>query len=147
MQVFHWVINLFFLQGRSQFCNKLSWLTTEGHLFLQPFEDSTLEVVKELHADIFELYKKGITDNGIPFPIQTLNSEFPNAKNKKDPDTRFQVKYPEGNFVQIEDLNLSFDEVLKGAYLDITTETSVTDQIDSSKVLSTGIGRETKFRP
>ena len=141
------MLNLFFLQGRSQFCNKLSWLTTEGHLFLQPFEDSTLEVVKELHADIFELYKKGITDKGIPFPIQTLNSEFPNAKNKKDPDTRFQVKYPEGNFVQIEDLNLSFDEVLKGAYLDITTETSVTDQIDSSKVLSTGIGRETKFRP
>ncbi|MFX1299169.1 MAG: hypothetical protein ACFFD2_30450 [Promethearchaeota archaeon] len=140
------MLNLFFLQGRTQFSNKISWLTTEGHLFLQPFEDSTLEVVQTLHSDIFALYKNNICEEGIPFPVQSLNTTFPNAKNKKNPDTRFQVKYPEGKFVQIEDLELSFNEVLKGAYLDITTETPVTEKIDATKVLSTGIGRETKFR-
>lgn len=140
------MLNMFFLQGRKQFANKLSWLTTEGHLYLQPFEDSTLEVVMDLHADIFELYKKGIVEDGIPFPIQTLDSEFPNAKNKKDPDTRFLVKYPEGEFIQIEDLGLTFDEVLKGAYLNITMETPVTESINSARVISTGIGRETNFR-
>jgi hypothetical protein len=139
------MLNLFFLQGRNQFANKLSWLTTEGHLFLQPFEESTLEVVQDLHADIFNLYKKGICEEGIPFPSQTVDSEFPNAK-RSDPDTRFQVKYPGGKFLQIEDLELSFEEVLKGAYLDITTETPLTEKIDGTKVLSTGIGRETKFR-
>jgi len=140
------MLNLFFLQGRKAFANKISWLTTEGHLFLQPFEESTLEVVMDMHADIFELYKKGICEEGIPFPIQTLESTFPNAQNKNDPDNRFKVKYPEGNFIQIEELGLSFEEVLKGAYLDITTETPVTEKIDASKVLSTGIGRETQFR-
>ncbi len=140
------ILNMFFLQGREQFANKLSWLTTEGHLYLQPFEESTLEVVMDLHAEIFELYKKGILEEGVPFPIQTLKSTFPNEKNKKDPDNRFNMKYPEGKFVQMDDLGLEFDEVLKGAYLDISTETPVTDPIDPSKVLSTGIGRGTRFR-
>ncbi|NVM54903.1 MAG: hypothetical protein HWN66_14460 [Candidatus Helarchaeota archaeon] len=56
------------------------------------------------------------------------------------------MKYPEGNFIQIDDLGLSFEEILKGAYLDITPETPITEKIDASKVLSTGIGRETDFR-
>lgn len=140
------MLNLFFLQGREAFSNKIAWLTTEGHLFLQPFEDSTLEVVQTLHAEIFELYKKWITERGIPFPIQTLKSSFPNAKNKKDPDNQFAVKYPEGEFVKIDDLGLEFEEVLKGAYLDITSETPVDEKLDSARVLSIGIGTGTKFR-
>ncbi len=140
------MLNMFFLQGRKQFCNKLSWLTTEGNLFLQPFEDSTLEVVMDLHAEIFELYKKGIVEEGIPYPIQTISCTFPNAKKKGDPDNRFKVNYPEGKFIQIDDLGLSFEEVLKGAYLDITTETPITEKIDASKVISMGIGRLTNFR-
>jgi len=140
------MLNLFFLQGRKEFTNKLSWLTTEGHLYLQPFEESTLEVIMDLHTEIFELYKKGIIEEGIPFPIQTLESTFPNAKNKKDPDSRFLLSYPEGKFIQIDDLELSFDDVLKGAYLDITQETALTEKIDRTRVLSTGIGRDTSFR-
>jgi len=140
------MLNLFFLQGRTTFSNKISWLTTEGHLFLQPFEESTLQVVKTLHADIFALYQKGICEEGIPFPIQTLNSHFPNAKDKNNPDYRFQIKYPEGDFIQIDDLGLNFEEVLEGVYLDITTETPSSEKLDSSKVLSVGIGSGTKFR-
>jgi hypothetical protein len=141
------MLSMFFYQGRKAFANKLSWLTTEGHLFLQPFEESTLKVVKDLHADIFKLYKDGICERGIPFPIQTLGSTFPNAKNVKDPDNRFQTIYfPEGKFIQIEDLGLSFEQVLKGAYLNITTETPITEKIDNSKVISLGIGRLSQFR-
>ncbi|MHA1264872.1 MAG: hypothetical protein ACTSRS_06510 [Candidatus Helarchaeota archaeon] len=140
------MLNLFFLQGRRQFCNKLSWLTTEGHLFLQPFEESTLEVVKDLHAEIFALYKKGILEDGIPFPIQTMDSSFPNVKNKSDPDRRFLVEYPPDQFIQIENLGLDFEDVLKGVYLDITTETQPSDPLDPSKVISLGIGRSTIFR-
>lgn len=140
------MLNMFFLQGRKQFCNKLSWLTTEGHLYLQPFEESTLEVVKDLHADIFELYKKNIGEGGIPFPIQTMNSSFPNAKTKENPDTRFLLKYPDGNFIHIDDLGLSFEEVLEGIYLDIVADSPSNTAINPSLVLSTGIGRNTKFR-
>lgn len=135
--------NLFFYQGRGDFCRKIASLTTSMDLYLQPFEPRNLEIIKTRVPHIFTTYKEQIENEGIPFPIQTINSSYPNLKSK-DPNTRFDKKYPGGSRIKPEDLGLTFEEVLKGVYLDVNHETPA-EKIDESKILSLGIGRNTEF--
>ncbi|MHA1893050.1 MAG: hypothetical protein ACTSX4_00980, partial [Candidatus Helarchaeota archaeon] len=62
----------------------------------------------------------------------------------KDPDIQFENKFPEGEFLKPEHLGYSIEEFLQGIYLDINHETKP-QKLDKSKILSLGIGRNTKF--
>ena len=53
-------------------------------------------------------------------------------------------KYSEG-WIQLDDLGIDIDEMLKGVFLDVTHETPLEEKIDSQKIISRGIGRTTKF--
>ncbi len=114
--------NLFFYQGRSTFISKLASLSTNMAFYLQPFEPRNLEILRNGAPHVVNIYKDQILNEGVPFPNQTLNCEFPNIR-KKDPNIRFKKKYPKGDFVKPDDLNLTFDEFLKGVYLDVNHET------------------------
>ncbi|MHA1380781.1 MAG: hypothetical protein ACTSRG_20635 [Candidatus Helarchaeota archaeon] len=136
--------NLFFYKPRKEFIKILASLTTNMKFYVQPFEPKNLDMIRTNVPDLFEIYRDQIENEGIPFPIQTINSTYPNIKSK-DPNIRFDKKYPKGDYLKPEDLNLSFEEFLMGLYLDVDHETPA-KKIDESKIISTGIGRNTVFK-
>ncbi len=139
------MINMFLYQGRAAFTKKLASLATHGHLFISPFEEKNRELIMRLHSHIYDWYQKEKIGKGVPYPIQTLGCEFPNLKQKKDPDTRFAYKYPHGDWIKPDELGIPPEELTKGVYLDVTHETPVEEKIDHSHIISIGIGRDTEF--
>lgn len=136
--------NLFFYKGRSEFTKIVASLTTNLKFYVQPFEPRNLELVRTRVPELFKIYQDMIENEGVPFPIQTINSDYPNLKNK-DPNTRFNKKYPKGDFIKPSDLGMDFEDFSHGVYLDVDNETPA-KKVDSSKILSTGIGRTTTFK-
>ncbi|NVM54382.1 MAG: hypothetical protein HWN66_11825 [Candidatus Helarchaeota archaeon] len=139
------VLGGMFYGGKQSFVSKITQLTTGGHLYYQPIEERTLKRHTASTPEIFDILKRRAMDNGVPLPIQSLNSTMPNIKKKSEPDTRFVVKYPDKNFINVEDMGLTFDELIQGVYFDITVETQPGEKFDESRVLSKGIGSKTKF--
>lgn len=70
---------------------------------------------------------------------------YQTSKKKSDPDTRFKAKYPEGKLMNIADADLTFDDVRKGIYLNVNSETKPSEKLDRSKIISLGIGSKTQF--
>jgi hypothetical protein len=134
-----------FYAGKQSILSKLTHLTTGGHLYCQPIEERTLKRHKDSTPEIFDILKRRDMDKGVPFPIQSLTSTMPNIKRKSEPDTRFEVKYPGKKFINVEDMGLTFDELIQGVYFDITAETQPDEKLDESRVLSKGIGSKTQF--
>ncbi|HUX98903.1 MAG TPA: hypothetical protein VMV49_05075 [Candidatus Deferrimicrobium sp.] len=136
--------NMFFYKGRSEFCKIVASLTTQMEFYVQPFEPHNLEIIRTRVPELFAIYKDQIENEGIPFPIQTINSNYPNMKSK-DPNIRFDKHYPPGDFLKPSDLDLTLEDFLSGVYLDVNHETPA-QKIDASKIKSTGIGRSTVFK-
>ena len=139
------MLNFFMYQGRGPFASKLASLATHGHLYISPFEEKNRDLIIRLHSHIYDWYRTEKIEKGVPYPIQTLECEFPNVKKKKDPDHRFEYKYPPGEWIKPADLGLSEDELAKGVYLDVTHETQIEEKINNSHIISIGIGRKTEF--
>ncbi|MHA1230860.1 MAG: hypothetical protein ACTSPQ_09450 [Candidatus Helarchaeota archaeon] len=144
MEPFSPAFNMFFYKGREDFIKMIASITTNMYFYVQPLEPFNLDLVKSRAPHVFEIYKDVIEKEGIPFPKQTINSSYPNIK-KKDPNIRFVKKYPKGPFIKPENIGLSLEEFLEGIFFDINHETEP-QIIDESKIISIGIGRNTKFR-
>ncbi|NVM03902.1 MAG: hypothetical protein HWN67_16340 [Candidatus Helarchaeota archaeon] len=118
-----------------------------GHvLYLLGIEEEIIQGIKEDFPEFYECaYVSFTTKHGIPRPSQTLNSVPPNLKSKATyKNEKFDWQYPEG-WITLEDLGLTIEEMLEGIYLDVTHETPLDEKIDSSKIVSRGIGRNTRF--
>ncbi|NHI92249.1 MAG: hypothetical protein EAX96_07075 [Candidatus Lokiarchaeota archaeon] len=135
--------NMFFLQGRGDFIKKIAGLTTETFLYMQPWEEYNYELIKRKVPHLFKIYKEGIESEGIPFPIQSVNSEYPNLK-KQDINIKFDKNYPQGPRIMLDELELEFDEFAKGVYFDINLDTKP-QQVGKDRIISKGIGRSTVF--
>ena len=131
------------MQGRDGFMMKLGSLTTQLKLYILPWEEENYNIIKTRAPGLFNIYKESIETEGIPFPIQSLNSEFPNIK-QKDLNIKFDRTYPNGSRIMLEDLGLSFEEFTKGVYLDIDNETEP-QKVGKEAIISRGIGRNTIF--
>ncbi len=136
--------NMFFYKGRKDFCKIVASLTTNMNFYIQPFEPRNLELIRTRVPELFAIYQDQVLNEGVPYPIQTINSQYQNIKSK-DPNIRFEKKYPKGDFITPDDIGLDFEEFLQGVYLDVNHETPA-KKIDESKILSTGIGRNTIFK-
>ncbi len=135
--------SMFLMQGRDGFMMKLGSLTTQLKLYVLPWEEENYNIIKTRAPGVFNMYKKSIETEGVPFPIQSLNSEYPNIK-KKDPNIKFDRTYPSGQRIMLEDLGLTFDEFTKGVYLNIDNETTP-QKVGKETIISRGIGRNTVF--
>ncbi|MHA1785030.1 MAG: hypothetical protein ACTSVE_07505, partial [Candidatus Helarchaeota archaeon] len=135
--------NLFLMQGRGEFIKKIASLTTEMKLYFSPWEPDNLRTLKEKTPHLINTYQKQVETEGIPFPVQSINVEFPNIK-KDDPDIKFDRKYPKGQRIMLEDLEMTFDDFTKGAYINVDHETKP-QKLDKSRIISKGIGRFTEF--
>ncbi|TFG05100.1 MAG: hypothetical protein EU536_03030 [Promethearchaeota archaeon] len=134
----------FVYAGRPKFISKMAGLSTGKNLFLQPVEEQAMDIVRETLPYTLE-YIENNYKKGIPTPIQSLNAEVPNWKDKnvwKD-DSKFEIEYPEGERIYAEDLGLSIDECVKGVYLEFGEED--TEKITPDRIVSIGVGRQTKF--
>jgi len=136
------LMKMMFVSGRESFISKASGLATKGHLYLQPLEKPIYDRFNNNMPVIIDIMKE-IYSEGIPFPIQTIKSSMPNEKKKSEPDIRFQKTYPNGKFITLEDIDVTFEEALNGVYTDITIDTDPSEKIDESRILSKGIGTNT----
>lgn len=143
LEPFPSAFNLFFMKGRKDFIKILASITTNMFFYIQPFEEYNYNLIKTKTPELFAVYKDKVENEGVPFPIQTINSSYPNLG--MDPNIQFDKKYPKGDFLKPSDLGMNLEEFLHGVYLDVNHETPP-KKIDNSKVLSTGIGRNTKFK-
>ena len=135
--------NMFFYQGRGEMSKKIASLTTNMNLYVQPWEPYNYNIIKTKVPGLFKIYKDHVENEGVPFPIQSINCEYPNIKSS-DPNTRFQKKFPKGETIKPEHFGMDLDEFLQGLYMDVNHETKP-QQLDKSRIVSTGIGRNTEF--
>ncbi|MHA1798563.1 MAG: hypothetical protein ACTSVY_08965 [Candidatus Helarchaeota archaeon] len=66
----------FFYQGMKEFCKKLASLSTQMYFYIQPLEPENIELNRKNVPELFKIYEDDINNEGIPFPIQTINCEF-----------------------------------------------------------------------
>ncbi|MBD3227105.1 MAG: hypothetical protein GF329_02870 [Candidatus Lokiarchaeota archaeon] len=102
---------------------------------------------KTLPETIDKLWFKKMRE-GIPTPAQTLGLNIPNW-DKKDvfKHEKFDYNYPKGKRITPERLGLSYEEVLRGVYLDIDHNTPLDKEINNDDIISTGMGQSTKIIP
>jgi len=138
------ILNMMFQGGSASLQYKLSGLTTKSYLYIQPIEKRTMQHFHDNMPVAVDLMKESYA-KGFPFPIQTIKSTLPNLKDKSNPGMRFQKEYPKGNFITMEDLNISFEDAVNGVFTDITHETDPGEKVDESRIISRGIGVGTTF--
>jgi len=138
------ILSALFNTGRKAWMQKICQLLTEGQMYYQPLEERTRLYFHKQFPEIFDVLLKRLA-KGLPFPIQSINAEMPNVKNKKTPDERFKLSYPTEERIYTDDLGLTLDEVVAGVFFDITPETKP-QKIDDSSILSTGIATNTEIR-
>ena len=139
------ILSALFNSGRESWIQKICQLLTEGQMYYQPIEERTRNYFHESFPEMFDILLTRIA-KGLPFPIQSINAEMPNVKNKNNPDDRFQLKYPSKEFINTDDLGLSLDELVAGVFFDITPETKPGTKIDESIILSKGVGMTTYYK-
>ncbi|HUX97973.1 MAG TPA: hypothetical protein VMV49_00320 [Candidatus Deferrimicrobium sp.] len=132
--------------GRSSFIKRLCALCTDNHMALQPLEADTLSWVQERFPEVYDaLVYQQWNEIGVPTPQMTVNCNPPLLKRpatyRKE---QFDFSFPEGTRLFAKDLNLSAEELMQGAYLDITIKTPLRTNITPKSIISTGWGRKTK---
>jgi hypothetical protein len=93
------------------------------------------------------VWMKKLLEIGYPTPSQTLQTEIPNwSKKEVFKNEAFDYQIPAGDRITAEKLGLTPEECIEGVYLDLNHETPLNEKITPEKVLSTGLGRNTKLR-
>ena len=130
----------------------MSGLFTEHRLYLHPTEKEAHPMINELVPECFSFMRDKWEQKGIPLPYQTYGRVPPDTKNKntyRKADTEpglLETRYPDDPVgrLKLDDLGLSFDEVLEGAYLDLTKDSRKAD-VSPDKIISRKYGRYTEF--
>ncbi|NVM52144.1 MAG: hypothetical protein HWN66_00485 [Candidatus Helarchaeota archaeon] len=134
------------LMGRKPFAMRLAGLATGQNLYIQGLEEVGINWLKTNFPEMWEFsFVKQLNEVGIPQPIQTLDCQLPNTKDKKTyKESNFDWIYPNPDeFIQLDDLGVTFEDALKGVFTDITHESEGPYTVDN--VVSIGLGRNTKI--
>ncbi len=133
--------------GRSSFIKRLCALCTESHLVIQPIEKYTLSWIKETFPEVYDaLVIQQWTEIGVPTPIMSAQCRPPLLKRHRTyRKEEFDFVYPNGTRIFAKDLELTPEELMAGAYLDVTIKTPLNTKITSDLIISKGWGRETEI--
>lgn len=142
------MINMISYMERPLFILRLNGLNMEHKFFTSRIEDFAQEFLqREVPEDWKMLVEDQWREKGIPWPIQTIGCELPNYKNDKlFHQSDFEWKYPPGNFITLEDVDMPLEAALQGLFYDIDHTTEVRSVDVQESIISTGVGRETLFR-
>jgi len=141
------------LSGKPKFLDLMSGLFTEQRLYLHPTEQEAHPLINKLVPECFSFMRNKWEQKGMLMPYQTYGRIPPDMKNKnifKKADAEpglLESKYPDdpAGRLKLDDLGLSFEEVLEGVYLDITKDSRKAD-VSPKKIISRKHGRYTEFR-
>ncbi len=132
--------------GRSQFILRLAGMSTEHHFFTQGVESKNFAWLEQHVPELLDLcIREGWEKKGIVRPSETITEEYPYLKEKKDVPKKYTLTSEEHSRVFCEHLGLNWKEAALGVFLNVTHEFPETEAIDSSKILSTGVGSESKI--
>lgn len=130
----------------------MSGLYTEHRLFLTPLERANRVIIKEYTPEYLDFLKWKYETKGIVMPYQSFNKALPNLRSKKiyrkaeDHPELLDSSYPDepNGRIKLDDLNFTFEEVLDGAYLDVTRD-SRREDVSPDVIISKNYGRDTEF--
>ncbi len=132
--------------GRAQFILRLAGLSTGHRLYSQGASTGNFEWLQKNVPELLDLVIRQVWEKeGVIRPSETVTEDYPSLKEKKDIPKKYELTSREQKRILCEDLGLTWREAASGVYLDVTHETPETDPIDTSHVISTGVGTETKF--
>ena len=140
------MVNTLFGLPRDSFSLRITGLFLGHKYYLQGLEKIAIDWLIEKFPEAYELaIKKQIEEDGVPLSWQTVECKTPKLSDSNTYETEnFEFKYPKPeNFIKASDLDLEFDEVLKGVYLDITHEHK--DKVTHDDIISIGIGRDSQY--
>ncbi len=133
------------MQGRTKMIRVLTEMGVMSLLYIQGIEEPIVNFYKQHFPEMWALSVKDM-EEGVVTPKMTLECVPPDLRKKETyTSENFAWKYPEGNRVNPESLEMSLDEFLDGVLLDITPDFPLNEKITKDLIISKGIGRETKF--
>lgn len=135
------------MMPRDKFIMRLIGLATGGLLYLVHIERAARDKINEISPEVLEYGCWGAWENeGVPNPLMSLGCQPPNLKDKKIyKEERFDWTYPEGKRITLADLDMTVEEALDGLLTDLTHEFPINQEFTLDHVISTGMGRETKY--
>jgi len=137
--------NLYY-KRRADFSLQMSRLMLDSKLALHTIEDKWQDFMKEELPEIWDVGFRRQLSEGIPTPPLTLESQPPDMGDSNIIDNEnFDFKFPQGEKITPEGLEITEDEIFTGVYLNVTNLTPKNEKITKSHIISTGIGRKTKI--
>lgn len=139
------ILKTLLMMRREDWVLRLTGLMYRHYLHWQGLEDFTLNWLKNSAPDIYS-FCLNMWEEGIPYPAQTLNSGPPDLKDPRVCRRQlFDWIYPyPDRAIRPNHLGMEVEEVLKGVFLNVTHDTSPTEEINQSHIISIGTGLDTK---
>ncbi|MHA1299842.1 MAG: hypothetical protein ACTSO9_10435 [Candidatus Helarchaeota archaeon] len=136
------IMNTLMLAGRRAFISK--WSTwAGGKLYINHIEDIIINWLKDSNPEIFKVGLLDQIEEGIPYPKQSLISGLDLRKNYHNYGEYFWSE--DENRIRIENLGISMDEAFEGYYLRVDKNTPINEKVDFSKIISIGMGRNSRI--
>ncbi|NVM52728.1 MAG: hypothetical protein HWN66_03410 [Candidatus Helarchaeota archaeon] len=137
---------------RNRYLGLMGGLYTEHRLYLTPFEPENRLIFNKLTPEFISFLRKKYEEKGIVMPYQSFDRVLPNTGKKKiyrkadEHPELLETRFPDDteSRIKMEDLGFTFEEILDGAYLDITRDSRKKD-LSPDVVISKKHGRHTKF--
>ncbi|MHA1263611.1 MAG: hypothetical protein ACTSRS_00095 [Candidatus Helarchaeota archaeon] len=130
------------LMPRRDFTLRMAGLSTGSQFAIGCIEEIGEQWLKQ---NFPEIWKVGFVDQiqrGIPMPRHTINCQLPNTKKKETYEkSLFEWNYPDKQFLKIEEIGVTLNEVVRGIFLDIDHE--FTGRPNPSNIISKGSGLNT----
>lgn len=137
---------------KKRFIEMMSGLFTEHRQYLHPIEGEARPLVNELVPEVITFMRQKWEDKGMVMPYQSYERVLPMTRDKKiyknaDQNPQLlETTFPDDPQARykLEDIGMTFEEVLDGAYLDLTLDSRKKD-VNPDVVISRKHGRYTEF--
>jgi len=128
--------------GRRSFSQRwASW--TGNKLYIAHIESIILEWLKSQVPELFEIGLMDQWEEGIPYPKQSLISHQILLDNFKKTGAYYRIDSDPK--IRMDDLGIAPEQAFEGFYLRVDNETNPSEKVDSSALISRGLGRNTEI--
>ena len=145
------IIGMIAFLERAMYIKRMVGLSTELKMAINGMSEFETGLLKEAFPEEYEMLVPGQWNSGVPYPLHTLTGLMPDIKKmlkkKNFNEDNLEIKYDEslGKFIHLEDLGLPLGKAMNCVYLDIDNNT-IPNSVDlKEKIISIGIGYDTKF--
>ncbi|MDD1776769.1 MAG: hypothetical protein LUQ65_01265, partial [Candidatus Helarchaeota archaeon] len=129
---------------RRDFTLRMSGLTTGSQFAIQSIEETGETWLKNNFPEIWEVSFVNQVKEGIPLPRHTIDCKLPDTKKKETyRDNLFEWKYPDRNFLKMEEIGATLEDAVRGVFLNIDHEFQ--GRPNASQIISKGTGMKTQI--